>query len=389
MIEPPVRRVAIVPDFSERYDQQVLAGISDYVHAHRHWSLYVPPDPQHCVAMLENWTGDGIIANFDCPQLAAVVRNKRAPAVGFGGGAGFNSTWVSYLSTDDAAIGRLGAQHMLERGFKRFGYCAMPKTARNQPWSQRRGQAFREAVGQAGFPCSLFTASATVSLDWDRLLAALCEWIESLGPPVGIMAAYDMRALHVLEACQHVKLRVPDEVAVLGVDNHELVCELAEPSLSSVIQGGYQVGAKACEMLDAMMAGEAAGGQTAAIPPVGVATRQSTDVLAIEDEQVVKAIRMIRRQACDGLQVRDVVAVASVGRVTLEKRFKAILGRTMHAEIKRVQLDRVKELLRTTDLPMHEIADQAGFEYVEYLSNSFRDTVGVTLGKYRRLNRMG
>ena len=381
------RRVALVPDLAEPYDLQVLAGISDHVRTLGHWSVYVPPDPLHCVAMLERWTGDGIIANLDRPQLASAVRKHGVPAVGFGGGPGFTTKRISYLATDDAAIGRLGAQHLLDRGFRRFGYCAMPNSARYQPWSHNRGKSFREAVSAAGYPCSMFAASASVSLDWGRLLEKMSAWIESLEPPVGVMAAYDMRALHVLEACRKLGIRVPDEVAVLGVDNHEVICDLADPPLSSVIQGGYQVGTEAAELLDRMMECDDRGGQTRTVAPVGVATRHSTDVLAIEDTEVVTAIRLIRQGACQGIQVKDVVKAVSIARVTLEKRFKAVVGRTMHAEIKRIQMDRVQELLRTTDLPMHKIASQAGFEYVEYLSNSFRQTTGMTPGQYRRQHR--
>ncbi|MGI9428419.1 MAG: XylR family transcriptional regulator, partial [Bythopirellula sp.] len=339
------------------------------------------------VAMLENWRGDGIIANFDDPKLAEVIRRKRVPAVGFGGGAGFTGKRTRYLATDDIAIGVMGAEHLLERGFTRFGYCAMPRTSRNQPWSECRGRAFQATVEQAGWECSVFCDSESVSLEWGRLRDALCQWIESLQRPIGVMAAYDMRAFHILEACRELNIRIPEEVAVLGVDNHELVCELAEPSLSSIIQGGFQVGAEAARLLDCMMAGEASSGMATTIPPVGVAVRSSTDILAIEDDQVAGAIRYIRQCACDGIQVTDVVNRASVSRVTLENRFKRVLGRTLHAEIKRVQIDRVKELLRTTDLPMHRIAQQSGFEYVEYLSNLFRRLTDMTPGQYRQLNR--
>lgn len=384
---PSQQRVAIVPDFAEPYDLQILAGISEYVRARGHWSLYVPSDPLHAVAMLENWSGDGVVANFDNPAIASVVRNKGVPAVGFGGGTGFTTRQICYLATDDHAIGKLGAEHLLDRGFERFGYCAMPNSTRFQPWSRHRCQAFQDAIAEAGYRSSVFHASASVSLDWQQLLDALCQWLESLEPPVGVMAAYDMRALHVLEACRRLRLRIPDQVAVLGVDNHQVVCELADPQLSSIIQGGFQVGRRAAELLDEMMAGKRGGGQTHTIAPVGVVTRHSTDVLAIEDEDVVTAIRMIRQGACQGIQVKDIVNAASIARVTLEKRFKAVLGRTMHAEIKRVQMERVKELLRTTDLPMHKIASRTGFEYVEYLSNSFRQLHGMTPGQYRKQNR--
>ena len=246
------KHVALVPNLAEPYDLQVMAGISKHVRERANWSVYVPPDPVHQVAMLENWRGDGIIANMDDPSLASVIRKKGVPAVGFGGGASFTTSRINYLATDNRAIGALGAQHLLERGFTRFGYCAMPRSARYQPWSRDRGAAFREEVEREGFSCSLFSASAEVSLDWDQLLKALIQSIESFDFPSNFMPAYYLRALHVLEACRALQVRVPDELAVLGVDNQEVICELAEPKLSSIVQGGWQVGAMASERLQVM-----------------------------------------------------------------------------------------------------------------------------------------
>lgn len=381
----PKRRVAIVPDFSERHDRSVVEGVSRFVHETSRWSLYVPPDPVHRVSMLQHWRGDGIIANFDDPDVVDIVRRKRLPAVGFGGGAGCTGKNIHYLATDDAGIGRMGAQHLLERGFRHFAYCAMPLTQRNQPWSELRGKAFKAAVEEEGHKCHVFRPSDAVSGNWVRLLKALCGWLKELPLPVGILAAYDVRGLNVLEACREVGLEVPDSVAVLGVDNDEQVCELGIPPLSSIIQGGARLGYEAATLLDRLMNGKtAAPGEIRKIPPLGVKVRHSTDTLAIDDSNVVVALRYIRDHACDGIQVADVVRQTSVSRVTLENRFKRLVGRTMHGEIKRIQLNRVKHLLSTSDMPIHEIARRAGFEYAEYLSNLFHRTTGQTLGQYRK-----
>ena len=384
----PKRRVAIVPDFSERYDRSVVEGVSRFVHETSRWSLYVPPDPLHRVSMLKHWQGDGIIANFDDSGVVEIVRRKRLPAVGFGGGEGFRTKNIHYLATDDDAIGRMGAKHFLERGFRQFAYCAMPLTKRNQPWSEVRGRAFKEEVEQAGYQCHLFRPSDAVSSNWSRLLAALSTWLTKLPLPIGILAAYDVRALNVLEACREVGLQVPDSVAVLGVDNDEQVCELGLPPLSSIIQGGERLGYEAAALLDHLMSGKSGPpGAIRKIPPAGVAIRQSTDTLAIDDDQVVAALRYIRDHACQGIRVNDVMRQVSVSRVTLEHRFKRLVGCTLHEEIKRIQLRQVQELLTTTDLPNHEIAHQTGFEYAEYLSTLFRRTTGRTLGQYRRESR--
>jgi LacI family transcriptional regulator len=378
-------RVALVIDFSERFDRSVLDGISSFVRQANNWRIYVPHDPQHRVSMLRNWNGDGIIANFDDPDVVEVVRKKRVVAVGFGGGEGYMSKRIHYMTTDNAGIGELGALHLMQRGLMHFGYCGMSQVRRNQPWSEERGEAFRATVEAHGFDCSMFCTTRTVESNWKELLRAMCEWLQELPRPCGVMAAYDLHALHLLEACHELRVRVPDEIAVLGVDNDEQACELSAPPLSSIEQGGERLGSKAAQLLDQLMSGGKMPTRVeTTVPPVGVISRQSTDVLAIEDQDVALAIRYIRNSACDGIQVGDVMKLVHVSRVSFENRFKAVVGHTMHVEIKRVQLDKVRELLRTTDLSIRQIAERTGFEYPQYLSNLFQKTFHQTLGEFRK-----
>lgn len=381
----PQFRVAIVVDFSERFDRSVLDGISGFVRQANNWRIYVPHDAQHRVSMLRNWNGDGIIANFGDPDVLEVVRKKRVAAIGFGGGEGYTSKRIHYMATDNACIGELGATHLMQRGLAHFGYCGMSLVRRNQPWSEERGKAFRKIVEASGYTCSMFRATRSIENNWKQLLRAMCEWLETLPRPCGVMAAYDLLALHLLEACHELRLRVPDEIAVLGVDNDEQACELSAPPLSSIEQGGERLGAKAAELLHQLMSGAtitSRGGTN--VPPVGVVRRQSTDVLAIADQDVALAIRYIRNSACDGIQVGDVMKLVHVSRVSFENRFKGVVGHTMHAEIKRVQLEKVKELLRTTDLTVRQIAERTGYEYPQYLSNLFQKTFHQTLGEFRK-----
>jgi LacI family transcriptional regulator len=378
-------RVALVVDFSERFDRSVLDGISSFVRQSNNWRIYVPHDPQHRVSMLRNWNGDGIIANFDDPEVMAMVRKKRVVAVGYGGGEGYTSKRIHYMTTDNARIGELGATHLMQRGLTHFGYCGMSLVRRNQPWSEERGEAFRAMVESNGFTCNMFRATRTVENNWKQLLRAMCDWLQDLPRPCGVMAAYDLHALHLLEACRELRLRVPDEIAVLGVDNDEQACELSAPPLSSIEQGGERLGAEAAQLLHQLMSGAPLAPRAeTTIPPVGIISRQSTDVLAIEDQDVALAIRYIRNSACDGIQVGDVMKLVHVSRVSFENRFKTVVGHTMHVEIKRVQLDKVRELLRTTDLSIRQIAERTGFEYPQYLSNLFQKTFHQTLGEFRR-----
>ncbi len=197
------------------------------------------------------------------------------------------------------------------------------------------------------------------------------------------MADYDVRALYVLEACNQLSIRVPEEVAVIGVDNEELICELATPPLTSVVQSAIRLGYNAARVLDDMMRGILVEDRAFTIPPEGIVTRQSTDILAFKDTEIVEALRYIRKLACDGICVKDVVKHTSLCRHSLDARFKNAVGRSVHGEIRRVQIERVKVLLRSTNLPTDRIAKLAGFRYREYLSNVFHRITGQTLIEYR------
>jgi LacI family transcriptional regulator len=180
---------------------------------------------------------------------------------------------------------------------------------------------------------------------------------------------------------------VPDEVAVIGVDDDELLCELSNPPLSSVIPNTYRTGYEAAALLDKMMAGERFRSEAHLIAPVGVSTRQSTDVLAIHDRNIARALHYIRNHACSGINVQDVIKAVPQSRRLMEKRFVKLIGRTPHQEILRVQLERVKQLLTQTDLSIDEIAERCGFAHVEYLSVAFKRELGVPPSKFRVLNR--
>ena len=232
-------------------------------------------------------------------------------------------------------------------------------------------------------PCFVYQPSRDRSRIDGRQTEDIARWVRKLPKPIGIMATYDYRAQQLLDGCRRHGIEVPDQVAVIGVDNDELLCELAHPPLTSIIPNTHRTGYEAAALLDGLMSGAPAPSLTHLIPPLGVATRQSTDVLAIEDPHVARAMRHIRDHACEGIDVADVLHAVPQARRLLERRFKKILGRTPHEEILRVQLDRVKTLLSQTDLSLADIAERTGFEHVEYLSVVFKKKVGVPPSQYR------
>jgi LacI family transcriptional regulator len=211
------------------------------------------------------------------------------------------------------------------------------------------------------------------------------QWLLALPRPVGVMACYDIRARHVLDACRRVGLAVPDQVAVIGVDNDEFLCDLSDPPLSSVAPDTRRTGYEAAALLDRLMSGrERRRGQAIFVEPLGVVARRSTDVLALGDADVSAAVRFIREHACDGIAVKDLLAEVPLSRRVLEDRFRKLLGRTPHDEIARVRFERVRQLLRETRLPLAEIARRSGFRNAEYLATAFRRQLGTSPNAYRK-----
>ncbi len=382
-----IRHVALIYDATLPYDLKIIEGVAAYVQEVRNWSVYIEEyslqDQQ--LPDLRTWHGDGILADFDHPKVPAAVQGLKIPVVGFGGGYGWYdpASGIPYFATDNKGVAQLAAQHLLDRGFRRFAFCGYPRTPING-WSEERSRAFQDYVNAAGFSCSVYTGRHKTARSWGPMQESMCRWLNSLERPLGLMAATDKRARHVLEACKTLGLRVPEEVAVIGVDNDEMLCQLATPPLTSVSQGARQLGYRAAALLDRMMAGKKPQQLKYITPPEGVVCRRSTDVLAIEDAELAAVIRFIYDHACEGIKVRQVVEMAGVSRSTLESRFDTVLGRSIHTEIRRVQIERAKELVRSGDLPLKQIAQLSGFTSVQYMTYLFRQSTGQTPAEFRR-----
>jgi LacI family transcriptional regulator len=219
---------------------------------------------------------------------------------------------------------------------------------------------------------------------WEEELDRLSQWLATLPRPVGIMACNDVRGKEVLDGCSHCGLAVPEEVAIVGVDNDELLCELCDPPLTSVVPAPDTIGYEAAQWLDQWMAGQQPLPSPRLVAPRGIATRQSTDILAVADPEVAAALRRIRQAACDGLTVDGILRDVPVSRSILERRFRKFLGRSPQAVIRQTQLKRVQQLLGETDLPLAQIADLAGYKHVEHMCVVFKRELHETPGQYRR-----
>lgn len=388
--------VAVILDAARPYDRLIIGGVAQYVKEHTRWSLYVEEDPLQKLPDLGRWHGQGIIANFDDRRVADAIRGLSMPIVGVGGGYGWHepASQIPYIYTDNAAIGRLGAEHLLGCGFEQLAFYGYPRTT-TSGWSEERAAAFAAACATVGRPCAVFTGRHGTARRWEELQRDLAAWILRLPRPLGLMACNDVRARHVLEACRSLGLRVPHDVAVLGVDNDEMICELTDPPLSSVDQSSRRIGYEAAAMLDRLMQGGLPPRQTPAgvpvaptiIPPIGVVARASTDTMATTDEAVLKALETLRANPCRKPDIAGIADSVCVSRSTLENRFRAAVGRSIHEEFIRLRLAGVRRLIADTDLPLKAIAIRSGFPSVQYMTTFLHRHTGLTPARLRAVER--
>lgn len=384
-------RIALILDVNKDYDRKVAAGIARYLDGRRRdrWSIYLEDEPAQRIPRFRAWHGDGVIANLDDSRIASALRHAAVPVVGVGGGYGGRRLLpkAPYVFTDNAGIAKLAASHLIERACPGFAFCGYRTDAING-WSKERGEAFSAAVETVGSSCATFTGSRGEPRDWDAMLDEIRKWLDSLKTPLGLFAADDVRARHVLEACRLSGLRVPTDVAVVGVDNDPLMCSFANPPLSSVIQDAEGVGWEAAKTLDLMLRGQKAP-VSRVIPPVGLEARASTAVFHSEDPLIAAAVTFIHNRVMERIQVNDVAKHTGVSVSTLEGRFRKVLGRTVHKEILGSQLERAEHLLRTSELPVAEVAAESGFASVQYFCRLFHQRKGCPPGRFRQRHGAG
>ena len=378
------KNVAVLMNLNRPYDRQLVHGIARYMRLHDAWLLYVEENPADRIPAFTEWAGDGLIVDLDDRKIAEAVPHFKAAAVGIGAAAPavLQRLKISTVRTDDEMIAQWAANHLREKGLEQFAYCGVPTRGLDR-WARIRREAFCRRVAEHGRPCSVFHGRQYAPRHWAQVPGQLTQWVRQLPKPVGIMACNDVLGRRVLEACRQLELHVPDEVAVIGVDNDELMCELAVPPLTSVAIGAEEIGYRAAVLLDKLMAGRTARPQHLVVPPACLVPRQSTDTVAVADPVVSRAMRFIRERAAKGIGVLDVARHAEVSRSTLEARFKHCLGRTVHGEMERVRLEAARRLLTTTKLPLEAVAQRAGYSSAQYLSAVFRRQLGHPPGQLR------
>ncbi len=380
------RHVALIVETSKFYGRELLLGISNYARLHAFWSIFATergqddPDP----AWIQNWNGDGIITR-SCDQKLSLEARDRGISVVSLRHLHKKPEFPSFFP-DQTAIATRVAEHFFERGFRNFGYLSV---SGDKGWELLRRQTFTEIVQKHGFASIAVRLVATEAhRNWEKEEAGLVKWLQMLPKPIAIMANHDTQGILVLDACRRAEIRVPDDVAVVSVDNDPVLCEIAATPLSSLDQNVQKLGFEAAAALDRMMSGQKVRPENYFTEPGNVISRQSSDTLMVSDPRLAKAVRFVRQSAGQAMNVDDVAHASGMSRRALEKQFLAVIGRTPLQEIQEMRYRRVRQLLLETEYTLPRIAEMAGIQYHEYLVRFFKKKSGFTPGEFRRVMRL-
>ena len=380
-----IPRVILLIETSCAYGRRLLRGIGKYSRINGPWAFYrAAPfyreraSREKILSHLKDWGADGLIIRepkqnkeiiqMGLPTIISPKIDDKIPG-------------VPMIYTDCEGAGKFAATHLLERGFTKFAYCGFDE----MPWSRDRGASFARHIKEAGYKTHFYRRPRSKALrSWENEQGRVAEWLKSLPRPIGLMACNDECGQNVIEACKLAGFKVPDEIAVIGVDNDELVCDLSDPPLSSVALNTERAGYEAAELLARLMHGEKMRDQVIIDQTSHLVTRQSTDILSIPDQDVTRAVNYIRRHARQSVHVSDVVAATTTSRRGLQQRFRQILGRSVHDEIRRVRVQQVIQMLVETNLSISQIARMLGYTGIEHISRYFRQEMSMSPLTYRK-----
>jgi LacI family transcriptional regulator len=356
------------------YGNKILSGVSRYARQKPDWRIAFF-DREELPDLLKTWQGDGIICSAADARFAEAASGRNLPIVNVTSRQ-LDPAFVNVVS-DDHLAGVRAAEFLLGRGFQSF---ATLRRSEEDCFSLKRSEGFVETIQSAGFQVE----TGTVNRASD---AELTAWLSSLPRPLGLLGTTDRLAATMLDACWKLGIRVPEEIALLGIGNYEQLCELCSPTLSSLDLDLERRGYEAARWLDRILQGEPRPTEPQILPPAHVHERQSTNVYAFDDPDVVSALKFIRDNSSSTIKVNHVVAATNISRRSLEGRFNKLIGRTLHDEIWQAHFDLAMRLLSSSDLSLQEVAERSGFRTASALVNLFRQRFQMTPKEYRVANR--
>ena len=375
-------RIALLMPFDVSFCRDVLRGVRAYAFRKQRWVFRSGPPQKEILRPLQDWKPDGIIAHLVDPEVARAIARMCKPTVD----TAFTlpKLQVPSLDVDNDVVGCMAAEHFLERGYTNFGFFGSCRAR----YAILRESAFRRRLAEENYEVSSchaeYLPQLPVPTSWRQIDRRARRWLRQLPKPVAIFTSNDLPARDLADMCQQLELNVPDEVAILGVDNDELICEMTTPPISSIDTPSERIGYEAAALLERLMSGKVAPKKPMLLQPLQVITRQSTDTLAINDVAVAAALKFICQHAGDQISVNDVVHASAQGRRMLECKFRELLGRTILEEIQRMRIEIAKDLLISTNLSMSAISQRTGFSSAERLSVVFRKVTGVPPSIFRQ-----
>lgn len=384
---PRAHRIALLFNGNKIYDRDIITGIATYLNTTRvSWELFLEEDFRCRLPGIESWHGDGIIGDFDDPAVCEALRNSKIPVVALGGSYANEADYppnMTYVATDNYKLVKLAYDHLIEVGLTRFACFSLPESPLNR-WAQEREKAFGQLMARDHLETEIYQGVSTSAPSWDEAVVRQIAWLNSLPKPIGIIAVTDARARQLLQACMHAGIAVPEQVAIIGIDNDPLARILTRIPLSSVIQGTEEMGRTAAHFLHQMLNGMQMAGTRILVPPAGLNVQASTRHQAFQHPHVMQARHFIRQYACQGIKTEQVADYVGVSRSSLETYFRQELGRSVHDEILHFKLDAAKNMLRQTKQPATDIAVHCGFTTVQYMHAVFKRELGCTPRQFQQ-----
>jgi LacI family transcriptional regulator len=379
-------RIALLIETSTSWGTRIIEGISQFAQERGNWLLHVEPRGRYeQLHVPKGWDGDGIIARISYEALAQEIIATGLPAI--------NVSWFDFeeskiirCSVSEQESGEMAAEYFLSNGFRQFAYCG---PLSRPGYDDQYAKAFRERLAAEGHACQVYSApeGKQSTIAWNEQLASLVDWVRQLPTPTGLLCWSAARGRQLTEACQYADIRVPDDIAVLGGEHDDLMSLISSPPLSTVDQPSEKIGFEAARLLEQLMQRVRPEAKSVMFSPTRVIVRHSTNLLAVDDRIVRAALRLIREQSSNGVNVNQIVSQLTVSRRALEQRFVQYIGRTPAAEIRRVRIETAKRLLVETELTMSEVAQAAGFSEQDLFSRTFRRSLKMTPTQFRSIHQ--
>jgi LacI family transcriptional regulator len=378
-----MKRVVLLLETSRAFGRQLISGVVRYSRLNSPWLFYKEPiDLKSSIPNLTSWKPDGIIMRDTL--ITKELLKLKIPTIFAPHGSEYPRN-IPVIITDPSSIAKMASDHFIEKGFKNLAFCGYDSFE----WSEQRKSYFNRFNNEAGFRTYNYVSSKRFRPnDWEKEQQHVCRWIKDLPKPIGIFACNDDRGLQILDVCKLMNLKVPEDVAVIGVDNDLMVCDFGDPPLSSIALNIESAGFEAAKLLDKMMSsGNKMKGRKIIATSNIIVQRQSSDILAVNDKEVAQAIQFIKDNAKNKILIKDILRTTGIGSRALEKRFRNTIHRTIYHEIQQVRIESISKLLIETDLPISQITSLYNFTDAEHISRFFKKEKGMSMREYRKIHK--